>query len=439
MFFNFRTFLLISCYCTLFFTSVSSRTNLTSFGNSQDSLLNDASPEITFHPYGFLKFDTFVDTRQGQDDEPDKAVAVTVSFPDTYRPDRFCRDINQHPRFIMTALRTQFGCVIRWPWLREDIKPLGILEFDNLTLDNSIPFVRMRLACVIFNAPNWLLLAGRFYHPLAVDILSADTVSANDGVRIVALARDPQVRFVGRVGPVEIITAAASQQEFSSPGPDGSSPRYIRNAIIPNLHLQVRYMGDRLICGAAIDYKRLVPRLVTDKCIKVNESINSFIGFAYAKLFGENSYLSLRAYLAQNASDQSKISGYAVRTVDPATDFRTYTNTHDFSVAVETAYLSERFNLEPGLFAGYSKNLGSRDPLYIDPKTNQPIVYAIAPRIDYVFRISPRMWWRINSLNIGLELEYTRGAFGDLNCFARPVNPRAIQNFRFICSMQYDF
>ncbi|HVX00898.1 MAG TPA: hypothetical protein VHA52_10750, partial [Candidatus Babeliaceae bacterium] len=337
------------------------------FSNSQDAILDQPVEGITIHPYGFIKFDTFLDTRQGQDVHQDKAVAVTVDFPDTYKPDRFCRDINQHPRFIMTALRTQIGCLVKFPNLREDVKPLGIIEFDNLTMSNNLPFIRMRLAYVTFNNPNWMLLIGRFYHPLCLDILGSNTVSANDGVRILALARDPQVRLVGKLGPIEIITAALSQQEFASPGPDGPTPRYLRNAIVPNLHLQVRYRSEKFICGAAIDFKRLVPRLATHKCIKVSESIDSLIGFAYLKIFGESSYISLQAYLAQNASDQTKISGYAVKTVDPETDFRTYANTHDFSIATDMACRIREW-IEPGLFAGYSKNLGSREPLYIRPK-----------------------------------------------------------------------
>ena len=58
-----------------------------------------------------------------------------------------------------------------------------------------------------------------------------------------------------------------------------------------------------------------------------------------------------------------------------------------------------------GLFLGVGKNIGSTKPLYKDPTTRQPIVYALEPTLDWMFRIQPRVRFIIKPMTIGLELE----------------------------------
>ena len=118
---------------------------------------------------------------------------------------------------------------------------------------------------------------------------------------------------------------------------------------------------------------------------------------------------------AQNAADQLMLGGYAVRTVQPFTDIRTYANTQVVAAWLDTAYWFDEHNKSVGLFIGGTKNLGSREPLYIDPTTTQPIVFGLDPNIDTVWRIAPRFRSIKKPVTLGLELEYTQAAFGNLN------------------------
>ena len=81
------------------------------------------------------------------------------------------------------------------------------------------------------------------------------------------------------------------------------------------------------LVGVAADYKRLTPRLVSNDNVAVSEHIDSFIVEGFASFNYAPWSLRLKGFWAQNAADQIIISGYGVRTINPETDCRTYTNT----------------------------------------------------------------------------------------------------------------
>ena len=124
--------------------------------------------------------------------------------------------------------------------------------------------------------------------------------------------RSPQVRFTYKANNWEYIVAAAGQNMFVSPGPCGYSYRYMAQSATPNLHGQIRYTQDEFVLGAALDYKRLCPRLVTQKCVATNEIINSVIAEAFAAYNGEKFNFRIKGIFAQNGADQLAMSGYAV-------------------------------------------------------------------------------------------------------------------------------
>ncbi len=66
-------------------------------------------------------------------------------------------------------------------------------------------------------------------------------------------------------------------------------------------------------------------------------------------------------------------------------------------------------------------------------------MFALDPNIDTVWRIAPRFRFIKKPVTIGLELEYTQAAFGNLNRKAVVINPRATGNMRLLFEILYVF
>jgi hypothetical protein len=269
-------------------------------------------------------------------------------------------------------------------------------------------------------------------------------ISFNGGAPFETIARDPQARLTATFSNIDFIIALASQRDFASNGPLGVTPDYIMRAIVPNIHAQLRARGQGYFAGAAFDYKRLKPRLISDKKISVNEHIDSFITEAFLRLdFRESAILRMKAIWAQNANDQVLISGFGVKTINPITDERTYANTAAASFWADASYFLDDEQLhQVGIFGGYTKNLGSNQKLFIDPKTGLPIIYAlldVSQNIDHLFRVSPRYIVKYGAFLIGLELEYTQAAWGKPNDRGKVINTHNVGGLRFLAQINFVF
>lgn len=55
----------------------------------------------------------------------------------------------------------------------------------------------------------------------------------------------------------------------------------MRNAIMPNIHLQVQYKKGNNLFGVAGDYKIIQPETVTDSLIQTNEKIGTYAFMFY--------------------------------------------------------------------------------------------------------------------------------------------------------------
>ena len=348
---------------------------------SYGRMLECASVKVK--PYGYVKWELYFDTRQplGKREEN------TLYYPAPYLPDVYKQDINAHGKWHMTGFETRVGLLFigpEWNGLRTD----GLIEGDFRGInDANLSAFRHRntLGRVLWN--NGILLFGKWWHPLWMTECFPHTVGFAIGEPMDPHARNAQIKLIQRWDWFELIVAACSQNDFSSYGPfyptppnstEDQSSFFIREAVRPNLHLQMRGYFDCNLIGIAADYKRLAPRLVSNDNIAVSEHIDSFIVEGFAAFNYAPWSLRMKCFWAQNGADQLLISGYGVRTIDPATDCRTYSNTAAACTWVDFSYLFGCDNHELGLFAGGAKNLGSEHKLYIDPTTG--LTYNLYPR-----------------------------------------------------------
>jgi hypothetical protein len=135
----------------------------------------------------------------------------------------------------------------------------------------------------------------------------------------------------------------------------------------------------------------------------------------------------LEGIYGENMSDLLSISGMA-RTTNGS-----YTSNNTLSVWGELSGGKDAF--EWGLFSGYTKNNGYKDPV-AGP------IYGLGGTIDNVFRVAPRIGWKSGKLLIGIELEYTSALYGKIASNGKDIDTSGIDsvsNLRSMVSVVYGF
>lgn len=407
----------------------------------------EETPQVTWT--GYVKLDAFYDSRQVIANRE----GHFLFFPRPKFFDSNGRDINAHNQYNMTAIETRLTANITGPRvLCAQTRALIQADFWG-NHEETITCFRLRHAYIDFDWEKDSLLFGQYWHPLFVLECFPETVSFNNGSPIDTYARNPQVRYTHTFERGDITLSALAQMVgFRNTGPIGYSTTYVRNAVVPMLDFWARYFVDKHIFGVIVDFKRLVPRLfssVGENLFKVNESINSVIVAGYMTLTFDWTRFKVKAIYAQDGTDQSLLGGYAVATRNAQTGKQTYANIRNASVWMEISAIN--YELKPALFIGYTKNLGATRNLFTDPSIgiNTPIIYANAPTIDYVFRVSPRVIWDIEPVRFGIEIEYTRaafakldscpGAFNSIDCKGRIRKAIPVNNLRLLFAAYYFF
>ncbi len=388
---------------------------------------------ITIEPYGYVRTNPFFDTRQvvGPRDTD------FLFYPQPFVADCNGKDINDHGVFTMLPIETRIGYKLTGP----DAfcaKVWALIEADFFGVqDISIAELRMRHAFFELEKDDWKVRFGQYWHPFFVDDCRARTISFNLGAPYGPYAFPPQVRFTYALREeISILLAALTELEFRSDGPVGPDTRYIRNGIVPELHaqIQLRPRSD-IICGAAVDYKRLVPRIVNDFNCRVDESVNFANAEVYFAHNGNHLSCYFEALYTENARDLQMLGGYAVSSKN-SQDCRTYTPFRVFSgwVDVETYGTCIR----PGLFIGFEKNFGTSEPVFLTPE-GTPIVFGLGPNINWSVRVSPRIWFIWEPVSFATEIEISTAAFGTIDRSGVARNAKAVTNTRFLLAGYYFF
>ena len=410
---------------------------------------------------GFVKTDIFYDTRQTVNIRE----GHFLLYPDSLYRDANKKDMNANPSFNILSIQSRLKGAISGPDAF-GAKTSGVLEADffgntGTGLDDVNGF-RLRHAFVKLNWKTTELLVGQYWHPMFIAEAFPDVISFNTGAPFQPFSRNPQVRLTKKIGPVKLIACVYSQRDFQSTGPDGGSSKYLRNSSIPDANFQLQYKPDSAehVFGIGVDYKVLTPRLysemttttpesytidtltwhithtnavTTTKRYSVNESIGSLSAEAYMKLKLKPVTIKLEGVYAQNAYDLTMIGGYAVKKVsNPLTGAREYTNLNTVSGWTEVQTNGKKIQF--GLFAGYTKNLGSKDSI-------AGTIYARGSNIDNVYRIAPRVVFISGKLNIALEIEYTAATYGKANGDSKGgvTNETVVADTRALLAFIYKF
>jgi len=377
---------------------------------------------------GLVKGDYMFDSRQ----TVTAREGHLLLYPANEALDADGNDINAQPNVNMLAVQTRLKGTITGP----DVfgaKASGVIEgaFFGATNGNINTF-RLRHAFIKLAWKNSTLLLGQYWHPMFITKAFPGTISFNTGMPFQPFARNPQIRFIQKFDDVAVTLTAASQRDFSSTGPSGGSSSYLRNAIIPNLNFKIDYSSKNLFIGGNVNYLTLKPYLsVTNsgKTYKSDATISSVSLMAYAKVTSGNFGWKVEGVLGQNNYDLIMLGGYAVKSVD-SKGLPEFTNINVTSIWTEFYYGKA---LQYGVFFGYTKNNGGQENV-------SGSVFGRGTNIDNVFRVSPRVKYKIGKTMFACEFEYTSAAYGKTDATTLKISDtKNISNMRILLASYYFF
>jgi hypothetical protein len=386
---------------------------------------------------GFVKTDIIWDSRQTESVRE----GHFLLFPKNEVMDPDGNDLNAKSNFNFLNIQTRLRGDIKGPDAL-GAKTSGAIEAEFFgTSDADMNGFRLRHAYVKLNWKTTELMIGQFWHPMFITSSYPEVVSFNTGAPFLVFSRNPQIRLTKDIENFRVVLTALSQVDFKSPGPDGVSSKYIRNASIPSLNVNLEYSkknteaGKELLIGVAGNFKRLIPRISTTEGYQTKEGINSMSGMAYVKVACPKVVFKVAGLYGQNMStDYTMLGGYGeVLDQDTLKGYSSYENFTTLSTWAEIMTTGKK--MQGGIFMGYSKNLGGDEDIEFSP-----VFYNKVDNMAYLYRISPRFIYNAGKFRIAPEIEYTVAGYGTKNTTGAKVDdPKNVGNFRFLLGVYYFF
>ncbi len=389
------------------------------------------SPAVGVKLSGYVRTDVIYDTRQSSAANGLREGHFYL-FPDNVSYDADSVDINAHPSFHILSIQTRLRADITGPDAF-GAKTSGAIEAEFFgTSEADVNGFRLRHAITKLDWEKATLLIGQTWHPIFPTECFPGTISFNTGAPFTPFSRNPQIKFTYRPGKISVSLTAYSERDFTGTGPDGSSNKYVKNSGLPGLNAQVKIpvtANGFLIVGA--DSKIIRPELKTSANYENPNTLTSISRFATFHLKTKPVSLTMMASHIENATDLVMLGGYGVAEIlDPVTGVRTFSNLQTTSGWLDIYTNGKQF--QAGLFAGFSKNFGSKKEL------TGPI-FGRATNIDYLARISPRLMFTREKLTIAAECETTIAGYGTTDSFGKVSNVNPVTNFRVLLAAIYKF
>lgn len=404
---------------------------------------------------GFINTDIFFDSRQtvmAREGE-------WLFYPENVKLDPDGKDINAKGTYNILSIQTRVRANVTGPDAL-GAKTSGLIEGEFYgNINPNINSFRLRHAFVKLNWTTTELLLGQYWHPMFVPDCAPEVISLNTGAPFIVFSRNPQVRLTQQLWRFKFSLAAISQVDATSNGPDGPSPKYLRNSIVPEFDFQVQYgmrndeRQTEFMIGASVDFFMLTPRLSTEVVVTpaydtvINNKVehhdavivnyqtharsNAVTVNLFTKLKLPGITMKLGGVYGGDCYAFNMIGGYAVKSVvDPVKGIVDYAPVYTSSVWGEVKTNGTKW--QTGIYVGFSKNLGATT------EVKGPF-YSRGSNIDYLYRIAPRLSLTVKKLKFATEVDYTVAAYGKINAKGSVSDSKEVGNLRFLLSVYYYF
>ena len=404
---------------------------------------------------GYVQTDLFFDSRQ----TINMREGHFLLYPDNKKPDADGIDINAKASYNILSIQSRLAGTITGPDAL-GAKTSGYIEGEFFGNSNpNINTFRLRHAYVKLSWPKTELMVGQYWHPMFVAACAPDPVSFNTGAPFVVFSRNPQIRLTRTAGNFRFLLTALSQVDFTNTGPDGASPKYLRNSVLPEMDFQVQYgiknedKGMEFLVGASVDYMILTPFLSTDVILKkaydtvinnivvhqaavtrtyiTDKTIPTMAANIFAKLRLPKITFKAGGFWGQDMYSFTMPGGYAIRsTTDPEKGTLDYANIPVVSGWCDIVTNGKKWQV--GLFGAWCRTLGAGE------NVTGPY-YSRGCDIDYLYRIAPRVILNVNKFRFAPEIEYTVAAYGKTNEKGYVSNSSEVGNLRLLFGVFYFF
>ncbi|HTM05799.1 MAG TPA: hypothetical protein VL201_01015, partial [Patescibacteria group bacterium] len=235
-------------------------------------LCDQISPIQFFNLSGYVKYDAYIDSRQiiGSSDN------YNLFYPAQKTYDSVHVDINKQGQTNLVALASRTKLTITGPEIH-GCATKGIFEVDINGRSTVLQVSRVRHAFAEVTRDWWKVLVGHTWHPFYEPPHVPYPLANNAGQPFEVYVRHPQIRVSFLLHDSTFVFAALEQVDFISDGPLRESSVYIRNGMVPELHAQFQQTIGNHWLALGVDFKRLVPRLVTDKGFSAVEHVTSIM------------------------------------------------------------------------------------------------------------------------------------------------------------------
>jgi hypothetical protein len=387
------------------------------------------SPDWGIKFTGFVNNDFIWDSRQ----TVSARQGHFLLWPAPEKLDPNNNDINARANFNILSIRTRLKGTISGP----DVfgaKSSAVIEGSFFGHSNAdLNEFRLRHAFAKLNWEHTELIAGQNWHPMFIAACFPATLNFNTGVPFQPFSRNPQIRITQDLGPIKASITALTHLDFTS----AAGAVALRNSGLPEVHLQAWYANAPsagqagILIGGGAGVKKLVPMIETDSGYSTNAGVSSYMFELYSKLSFSKFTIKAEGSYGQNNYDLLMLGSYAVTFMDPVTGEMKYTPTTSYSAWIDI--LSNNPTWQPGIFAGFTKNIGAGEDILSGS------VAGSRGNIDFVYRVSPRLIYNTGKMRFGLELDYTAAAFGTMDSKAGVTDSSVEGNFRALLSVFYFF
>ena len=389
-------------------------------------------PTPSYKIYGFVRSDWYYNSRQNVEALdglfnifPKPGVVNVITGEDT----------NATPASEMLSVASRLGFDFTGTAIL-GAKSSAKIECDFAGITSSYYLIRIRQAYMKLNWEKTELLVGQTWHPMFVN-LQPITPALSVGTPFQPFNRSPQIRLNQKLNDnLTLTTAVSYQMQYMSQGPIGASASYMKNGLLPGLHIGLDYKSKSFVAGIGVD----------GKSILVNqERLNSGAAVLYTGYTNKKFQVRAKTVLGQNMSEYLMIGGYGVSGKKQSVN-NTFVNTYtNFNTSTSWLSLAYGTKVQVGLYGGFSKNLGTNKNLLADKDKFTAYGYGFYGDgvnqllLDQLYRVSPHITYNLSNFKLGCEYECTVAKYGTIQSNGTVINPENFTNNRVSATISYIF
>lgn len=353
--------------------------------------------------YGQIRTDFYYNSRANEE----TVDGLFYMYPKDKVRDENGEDLNASPNSNFYTLYSRLGVNVNGPELGK-AKTSATVEIDFRGTGTSYSVIRLRHAYFNLDWGTSALLVGQTWHPLFGDV-SPQILNLSVGAPFQPFSRAPQIRYRYTNKHFVFTGAAIWQSQYLSQGPLGKSQEYIKQSCVPELYVGADYKEGGLLAGVGIELLSMKPRTtatIDTHIYKVDERITTLSYEAHVKYTNKNWFVGAKSVLGSNLTQASGLGGFGIKSIETKTGEQEYTPICFSSTWLNVVYGQK---WKPGLFVGYSKNLGTSDAL-VSSK-----LYGTGTDLDQLVTAGGELTYNVPHWKFGLEYTLSSAWYGSLD------------------------